>query len=784
MTGPLLLSSVMPRENNEAVAKAYVDTLVGNAVSQADLTAALLVISGPGGTIDTRIAAALVAYLPLAGGTLTGDLVLAGAPTIALHAATKAYVDALPIDPATYDAIVAPAGGDYTSIVTACATEAAGARIFVARSTYNETADIILKDGQMLIGQNPEDTIIDFGAANRKITNPGGCTNQRVEGFTVQGSLADYAVELQGDYAIVHNCRLIGTAAGFEGVYLNGNRGTVSNCHFTGFARVTSYCIRVDDYGTVENNTIDTCAMGIYLSQYSEARGNILTTLSTRQIYIDDYCTVGGNTFNGGQEVLIGGNDSSITRNFIAGADGIQFVTTHHQIAITGNVFFASQVDYGGWVNSEDVVISGNTFINGAGVLTGGKYWTITGNSFSGTAGVELVVQSLDCVVTGNNLTNSAAAPLIDNLGVSNTVLNNSGVSFPDERAFMFMRNLSGGLIAPGDVVTLEPTASGEDVETTVIQGDEKVFGVNTVNTNAGFSGKIQTLGKCTTLKVNGTIPIAIGDFLSTHTTAKIAMKAQPGDMAFAIALEAYAVADSAGVIDANIVTPRHISNSDYAGIIAEHNAVATTILLVDAFEPVTIFGSDMPNIISASQFGSDDLLIGANGDYKISLFMSGQSTGVGKVYGWYVFTIAAESQAITGATQAAPCVLTATGHSFINGDNVKIAGIVGMTELNGQIYTVANVGVNDFELNDDNGAVINSGGYGAYGGPGTAHLATRLPAVHTHRKFAAANDTGAMAGGGIATLVLGDTLELHVKNFTDATNVLIESAQLSMIGV
>jgi len=41
-----------------------------------------------------EVTSQLAGYLPLAGGTMTGTLVLAGAPTSALHAATKAYVDA------------------------------------------------------------------------------------------------------------------------------------------------------------------------------------------------------------------------------------------------------------------------------------------------------------------------------------------------------------------------------------------------------------------------------------------------------------------------------------------------------------------------------------------------------------------------------------------------------------------------------------------------------------------------------------------------------------------
>ena len=52
---------------------------------------ASLISVAEGGTLQ----AAIAARLPLAGGTMTGALVLAGAPTADAHAATKAYVDTL-----------------------------------------------------------------------------------------------------------------------------------------------------------------------------------------------------------------------------------------------------------------------------------------------------------------------------------------------------------------------------------------------------------------------------------------------------------------------------------------------------------------------------------------------------------------------------------------------------------------------------------------------------------------------------------------------------------------
>lgn len=53
----------------------------------------------------------------------------------------------------------------------------------------------------------------------------------------------------------------------------------------------------------------------------------------------------------------------------------------------------------------------------------------------------------------------------------------------------------------------------------------------------------------------------------------------------------------------------------------------------------------------------------------------------------------------ITNVTQADPGVVTATAHGFSDGDQVYIADITGMTELNGNYYTIGNVTTNTFEL-------------------------------------------------------------------------------------
>lgn len=71
----------------------------------------------------------------------------------------------------------------------------------------------------------------------------------------------------------------------------------------------------------------------------------------------------------------------------------------------------------------------------------------------------------------------------------------------------------------------------------------------------------------------------------------------------------------------------------------------------------------------------------------------------------------------ISGATAANPVVITATAHGFSNGDTVYIDGVIGMTQLNGKTFTVANKTADTFELSGIDGSA-----YTAYSSAGTAY--------------------------------------------------------------
>ncbi|QDP53083.1 MAG: hypothetical protein Unbinned2350contig1001_8 [Prokaryotic dsDNA virus sp.] len=83
---------------------------------------------------------------------------------------------------------------------------------------------------------------------------------------------------------------------------------------------------------------------------------------------------------------------------------------------------------------------------------------------------------------------------------------------------------------------------------------------------------------------------------------------------------------------------------------------------------------------------------------------------------------ITESNKTISGATQANPIVITSNSHGYNNGDHVIISGVVGMTELNGKTFKVADKTTNTFELQNVDGTDINSSAYTAYGSGGVAN--------------------------------------------------------------
>ena len=84
-------------------------------------------------------------------------------------------------------------------------------------------------------------------------------------------------------------------------------------------------------------------------------------------------------------------------------------------------------------------------------------------------------------------------------------------------------------------------------------------------------------------------------------------------------------------------------------------------------------------------------------------------------------------AKTITAITKANPAVVTSNSHGYSNGDHVWIAGIVGMTRLNGRRFTVASSSTNTFALTGEN-----SSNYDTYSSGGTASKVYEVTTTYT----------------------------------------------------
>lgn len=289
---------------------------------------------------------------------------------------------------------------------------------------------------------------------------------------------------------------------------------------------------------------------------------------------IVSHCELSGDPSEGAIE--ISGDNNKIMENILSGAAQGVHIGGEGNIIAHNTCSYNQQEGISIRVGSKDCIIESN-YCQGNGQALNNGYANIRGYRSDGCKysnntcrfGIGgnvpkygLWIDGSDAygeknVVIGNDLDNSGlTANFFDEGVLTHVEDNNIGIEITQIKHFRRVKNTSGGALAAGDVVVLKAVAAGNEITTTVVQGDDSVYGMVAEPLMNGDFGLVQVKGKTTDLKVNGTVAIAIGDLLGTYTVGGIAMKAGAGDQAFARALEAYAVADSAGVIDAYIKSP------------------------------------------------------------------------------------------------------------------------------------------------------------------------------------------------------------------------------------
>ncbi|MBI1686384.1 ubiquitin-activating E1 FCCH domain-containing protein [Caulobacter hibisci] len=121
-----------------------------------------------------------------------------------------------------------------------------------------------------------------------------------------------------------------------------------------------------------------------------------------------------------------------------------------------------------------------------------------------------------------------------------------------------------------------------------------------------------------------------------------------------------------------------------------------------------------------------------------------------------------ASGKSISGVTKANPAVVTITGHGYSAGDTLYISGVKGMTQLNGQIVTVASVvDANKIKLN-----IRTDSGYSTYTSSGTTTKCTnaRCTAVVT------AASHGYLNGDIVDMASVGGMTQLNGNSYTIGT--------------
>lgn len=120
-----------------------------------------------------------------------------------------------------------------------------------------------------------------------------------------------------------------------------------------------------------------------------------------------------------------------------------------------------------------------------------------------------------------------------------------------------------------------------------------------------------------------------------------------------------------------------------------------------------TVKDSSVKSRLIPFQFKTTDTYILVFGDQVMRVYRNGSQVLKGS------------AQNITNISKANPGVVTVSSHGYSNGDEIFLDNVVGMTEVNGRNYKVANVTTNTFKLQDLFGNNIDTTNFTTYSSGG-----------------------------------------------------------------
>jgi hypothetical protein len=142
-----------------------------------------------------------------------------------------------------------------------------------------------------------------------------------------------------------------------------------------------------------------------------------------------------------------------------------------------------------------------------------------------------------------------------------------------------------------------------------------------------------------------------------------------------------------------------------------------------------------------------------------------GQSLSLGATPTELATIVSGEAtKTITGATQANPVVLTIVAHGYANNDEIYIASVGGMTQINKRTYRVTSLTADTVSLQHHDGVNVDGTAFGAYTSGGTA---ARTLVSGTHKMF-----VGGVRPGYDHRLTVAGNVNNYVKQSTQLASL------------
>lgn len=303
-----------------------------------------------------------------------------------------------------YDAVVAPSGGDYTTLSDAIAAASDGWAILVLPGTYTEAGFSTALEGISVSGLNAQSSILEFGS-NSAVFENFTSNNTIVSGLGFTFTTGGFASH--SDYFIARDCTFTKTGGTADCFDVSGAFAIVENNLFDTMSWTTASTASVlnmgGSYMKVRNNTFRV--------------NNNHSTTGEGAIMFQGSGTVSDNTFlnygSAAYDLVFVNNSTIFVDNSLfdlaATATGNMINLVGPLAVIKGNIIQGNNMGGIGTAGSSSQnVISSNTISckNGIRIASGGQGNIVIGNEVNGssTSGstVGISAASANTAITGN----------------------------------------------------------------------------------------------------------------------------------------------------------------------------------------------------------------------------------------------------------------------------------------------------------------------------------------------------------------------------------------------